>query len=45
MVNTLTMFYGSQESSTFEGRKNIVSSLIDTEINRRKAWNKTDSNN
>ena len=31
MVNTLTMFYGSQELSTFEGRKNIVSSLIDTD--------------
>ena len=31
MVNALTMFYGSQQSSTFEGRKNIASSLIDSD--------------
>ena len=30
MVNTLTMFYGSQQSSFFEGRKSIASSLIDS---------------
>ena len=30
MVNTLTMFYGSQQSSIFEVRKNIASSLIDS---------------
>ena len=31
MVNTLTMFYGSQQSFSFEGRKNIASSLIDSD--------------
>ena len=31
MVNTLTMFYGFQQSSTFKGRKNIASSLIDSD--------------
>ena len=30
MVNTLTMFYGFPQSSCFEGRKNITSSLIDS---------------
>ena len=30
MVNMLTMFYGSQQSSSFESRKNIASSLIDS---------------
>ena len=31
MVNTLTMFYSSQQSSCFEGRKNIASFLIDSD--------------
>ena len=31
MVNTLKMFYGSQQSPSFEGRKNIASSLIDSD--------------
>ena len=30
MVNTLTKFCISQQSSTFEGKKNISSSIIDS---------------
>ena len=32
MVNALTMFYGCQQPSTFEGIKNIASSLIGSDI-------------
>ena len=31
MINMLKMFYGSQQSPSFEGRENIVSYLIDSD--------------
>ena len=38
MVNMLTMFYGSQQSSSFESRKNIASSLIDSNRGYFRNW-------